>query len=123
MSYSTAKTAPNTTTGCSAQIDGSRIVSFKNDYRVALVCSVTDPQKDPLSDERILMSNLFEIIPGIIPIGSVRSPSGNFTIQAPTLTISFFAVLVPRDAAWEKISTLGQLLKENGKILDPRYYK
>jgi hypothetical protein len=115
-------TAPNSWSGCSAQIDGSLIASFKKGYHVALICVVTDPQRDPLTDEKIFVSNLFEIIPGVISLSGVRSPSGNFTVTVTPLTVNFFAVLVPREAAWDKITTMSQLLREGGKILDPRYY-
>jgi hypothetical protein len=123
MSYGVGITTPNNYAGCLGQIDGSRIISFKKRYKVALICVATDPQTDQLADQRIFVSNLFEIVAGPIPIVGVRSPSGEFKTQAQPLTINYFAVLVPLDVDWPKITTMGQLIREGGKILDPKYYQ
>ena len=123
MNHGISMTSQNNYAGCAATFDGSRIVSFKKDYKVALVCEATDPQADPLSDMHIFVSNIFEIVPGAISIAGVGAPNGEFKIQGQPLEINFFAVLVPRDVDWQKITTLGQLMREGGKILDPRYYQ
>lgn len=109
--------------GCNGQIDGTSLVSFSKEYKTALICAPLDAQQDQLSDKRIAVSPLFEIVPGLIPIIATGSPSGDFTISSPNIRIDYFAVLVPRELEWKKIDTLGDLRRQGGKILDSRYYQ
>jgi hypothetical protein len=109
---------------CAVNMDGTTIVSFKKEFKVALVCGHTDASTDILSDKHIVVSNLFEIVPGDIPISATKSPSGDFSVpNVGPLTINAFAVLVPRETKWEKLTTLSDIVALGGKILDPRYYK
>lgn len=108
--------------GCSGQINSSILMSFKRDFKVALVCVQKDPNVDQLNDKRILVSPLFEIIDGIIPVAAPNSPNGNFVVRTPSISIDYLPILVPQQVAWGKITTLEDLLQLGGKILDPRYY-
>ena len=51
ISYN-AMTTPGSITlaGCSAVIEGAQLLSFKKDYKVALVCAPLDPSVDELDD-------------------------------------------------------------------------
>ena len=108
--------------GCAGQIDGSRLLSFKTDYKVALACVLVDPSVDQLSDKRILVSQLDEIVDGTIPVVANKSPDGDFEIESPTVSVNYMAILVPKAVDWSKINTLNDLLQLNGKVLDSRYY-
>jgi hypothetical protein len=49
---------PNT---CGAQIDGSTLVGWGSDYRVAIICGISDPALDKLEDTRITITRFFTI--------------------------------------------------------------
>jgi hypothetical protein len=53
---------------CSAIIDTSRLLSFRDTYKLALVCGIQDPATDILEDNRITISNSFNIVPGGLSI-------------------------------------------------------
>ena len=109
--------------GCSGQIESEQLLSFKKEYHVALVCAVRDPNIDQLTDKRIVVSPLFEIVSGPIAVFAPSSPSGVFSVPIQgTITIDYMPILVPRNVKWEKITTLSDLIQMGGKVLDPRYY-
>jgi hypothetical protein len=130
--------------GCQATLDTSHLQSFANGYKIALVCVVQDPTTDILTDKRLVVSNLFTIVPGgitiIAPMTLQTVPSVAPQVTPPTstpppapqpsqalppveVTIGYLAVLVPNDVGRDKITTLADLERLGGKILDPKYYK
>jgi hypothetical protein len=122
--YQSAVSGQNTTLfGYSALVNGNVLLSFKKDYKVAIAVATLDPQVDQLADKHILVSPLFEISAGPIPMAALASPNGDFNIRSNTVTVNYFTILVPRGVQREKITTLGDLLQLGGKILDPKYYK
>jgi hypothetical protein len=52
---------PNT---CGAQIDGGALVGRGKDYRVALICGISDPAIDRFDDTRITVTRFFTISDG-----------------------------------------------------------
>ena len=109
---------------CIASVDGSRLVSFKKEFKLVLVCAASDPTSDVLSDKKIIVSNPFEIVSGLMQISAIKSPNGDFsTSRGQQLTINFFAVLVPREVEWAKLTTLADMMALGAKVLDPRYYR
>jgi hypothetical protein len=112
--------------GCIADIDGAVPTTFKKDYKVALVCAISDPNIDILSGTRIAVSDLFEIENGFIPARADKSPAGQFVVSTHPDGISgmnTFAILVPRETKWAKLTSLADVLALGGKILDPRFYQ
>jgi hypothetical protein len=107
---------------CRATIDMAQLESFRKDFKLALVCNALDPTIDSLSDTNIWVSNLFEITPGEVEIIANKSPFGDFLKTSKQLTVNHFAVLVPRDVPWKKITTLADLMRLGGKVLTPQYY-
>src|SRR5580704_6203573 len=53
---------------CAAVVDTSRLLSFRDTYKLALVCGIHDPATDMLEDDKITISNLFNIVPGGLSI-------------------------------------------------------
>jgi hypothetical protein len=107
-------------------LDTSHLMSFRDSYKLGLVCIVPDPSADPLTDNHILVSNPFEIVPGGVAIVANYSPSGfDLSKVSPGMQINlgFLAVLIPRDMPKEKITSLADLMRAGGKILDPKYYR
>jgi hypothetical protein len=124
VGYTVGPSGVATTEPCVATVDGTPLLTFKADFKLALVCVRPDPTKDILSDPHIFVSNLFEISSGPIAIEATKSPAGDFTDQGQgALTINHFAVLVPREVHWEKLTTLSDIMALGGKILDQKYYK
>jgi hypothetical protein len=69
---------------CSATIDTSRLVGLKNNYRVILICGLTDPTTDPLEDNRIAVSGAFHITGASVQIlASIRSMLETFAKVTP----------------------------------------
>ncbi len=110
---------------CHALVDTSHLMSFRDSYKLGLVCIVPDPSSDPLTDNHFLVSNPFEIVPGGVRIVADYSPSGFDLSKVPPgpVNLGFLAVLIPRDMPKEKITSLADLMRSGGKILDPKYYR
>jgi hypothetical protein len=58
--------APAGSNLCTVMIDGSQLVKWSIEYRVAFVCGFTDPTVDKYEDMRITVSAPFSIHPGDI---------------------------------------------------------
>jgi hypothetical protein len=56
--------APN----CGANVTTTRLRSFRDEYRIGLVCGFGDPSRDQLDDDRVTVSNLFHISQGSFSI-------------------------------------------------------
>ena len=109
--------------GCRSQINGNVLMAFQHSFKVAFVCGMIDPKIDILSDPHIFVSNLFEIVPALIPVEANASPSGPFSVSTGNaFPMQFFVILVPRETKWEKLTTLSDVESIGGKIPDPRYY-
>jgi hypothetical protein len=74
-------------------------------------------------DYRPVVSSLYEITPTTMNIFANKSPSGDFSVSGPNLTIMSIPILVPRELEWAKIATMSDLLRQGGKILDQQYYQ
>ena len=107
---------------CNALIDTSRLLSFRDDYKVGLICIVGDPQTDIMANKHILISNLFHITPAGVQIMVPGNIPGLENITGPT-PISFVAFIVPNNIEREKIATMGDVSTLGGKLLDPIYYR
>ena len=60
---------------CNGVFDSSRLVAFKQDYKVALVCGAEDPTTDRLQDKKVTFSNVFTITGGPIAITALYRPA------------------------------------------------
>jgi hypothetical protein len=134
---------------CNGTLDTSKLKSFSDKYRIAIICTIADPRVDIMSTKDLVITNLFEIPPDgltivldptlgepanngqpltateTVPAATPQTPSasGAPPTARPPVTINYFAVLLPKDIERDKITTLGDVEKVGGKILDPRYYK
>jgi hypothetical protein len=88
---------------CAVQADGTTVVSFKKDFKLALVCTTADPTTDVLSDTHIVVSSLFEIVPGPLAISANKSPSGDFTVPRGAGGIS-----VTPFVFWSRVILIGK---------------
>jgi hypothetical protein len=111
---------------CFGVIDTSKLVSFREDYQLALACGVNDPTVDKLDDNRIVVSNLFEILPSgvsvVVPVSSTladleKTPAGQGG------GVWHEALLIPRGVSKDKISRLRDVLQFRGKIVDEQYWR
>ena len=66
---------PNAET-CNATVNTSKLVGFQDDYRVVLICGVSDPATDPQEDSRRAISSKFHINGGLLtmvaPFGKLK---------------------------------------------------
>jgi hypothetical protein len=53
---------------CQGIVDGAQLAGYQDKYRIALVCGMSDPTIDRISDTRITISQLFTIQPQLIGI-------------------------------------------------------
>ncbi|HEY8096453.1 MAG TPA: hypothetical protein VIE65_10235 [Methylobacter sp.] len=109
--------------GFQSILDTTRLESFKERYKIGLVCFIQDPVVDIISDKNVV-SNLYTIIPGkqiVVATSEIKVPE--FLKDSPQRQIGFLAFLVPNEISVEKIKTLQDITDLRGKILDPHYYK
>lgn len=124
---------------CNSSIDTKRLVSFRKDYKLAVVCGVQDMSKDRLEDEIITISSRFTIIGGLQPIATPVSfkmaqhmedlskqaqkaagrPDQIVAVAIPTW---YTAILLPNDVPVSKIAKLQDVMTLGGKIIDPQYF-
>jgi hypothetical protein len=113
-------------TSCNSVVDMSKLQSFRDKYKLYLICGFTDPTIDMLEDQRILISNPFDIRPGGVQIVANYSKHMDELKQIPagtTLAEWHHAVLVPNEISRDKISTLADVVALGGKILTPGLYR
>jgi hypothetical protein len=109
---------------CVATLDTKRLLIFADDYKVALVCGLTDPAVDKIADDRIALSNFFTI-PQNAGL-DIQVHFGDKMQKAVTqagLSVWHEAVLIPNGVSWDKIKSLSDVINLRGKIIDPAYYK
>jgi hypothetical protein len=109
---------------CQAVLDTVRLSSFRDKYKIGLICMVQDPTIDVMTDENILISNLYTIVPGMQQInvkGSIKIPDS--LTPSPGMGVGYLAFVVPNEIVKEKLKTIDDINKLGGKILDPLYYR
>jgi len=124
--YSTA-TIPNViggwsgaTDGCSALVDTSKLVGFKNRYHLFLVCQIADPTIDPLEDTRIAISSPFNITGRGLQIVVPYAPDSPIKKVATVGTLTNLTiVLLPREQDLSRIKRLSDVPKDGGIVLIP----
>jgi len=67
--------ASHSTGPCVATINTEKILAFREHYKFALVCYMSSPVQDPISDKNIFVSNLFTIAPGGETVAATPGPS------------------------------------------------
>jgi hypothetical protein len=113
---------------CNAQVDTSRLIGFKNGYRLVLICGASDPKVDPQEDDRIAVSAAFHITGQPV---AVLAPFGNlaeFIKQSPapppgqqTGFVLWHAVaLIPKESDPASIKRVSDVYRQGGRIVtDP----
>jgi len=110
---------------CQFTLDTSRLVPFQDKYRIAAVCGLNDPNMEKLDDNRISVSNLFEIVPPGITILDTVGPEMRTAMQAyqpNAAPLWYEAVLVPVGVDRNRIATLRDLIRMGGKIIRSQYW-
>jgi hypothetical protein len=107
-----------------AVVDTTRLLSFKDTHKIVLVCGIENQTIDKMADERILISNPFDIRPGGVAITANFSPKMDELkgIQGVVQVWEMIA-LVPPGVSREKISKLADIDNLGGKLVAPGYYK
>lgn len=128
--------------GCNANIDVSRLESFKSKYRVVLICGISDNKNDAQEDTRISISSPFNIVsaPSFLqisaPLGAMaeaikaapqvqaiqngQNGQPNQKVMAQTVNMWHSIALVPSDADVSEIKRISDVSKHGGRILsDP----
>jgi hypothetical protein len=110
---------------CNATIDTSRLIGFKNGYRMVLVCGASDPKVDPQEDNRIAVSSAFHITGAPV---LVVAPFGSLTEavkQVPPNTGQGFMLwhavaLIPKDSDPAAIKRISDVYRQGGRVVtDP----
>jgi hypothetical protein len=101
----------------------TRLQSFRKDYNLAVVCLVNDPSIDPLSDDRLTISNPFDITPGGINIVATNGRNLDKMSPGPIHSLNHFVILIPKNITLDKIATLDDVRKFGGKIVVPQYWE
>ena len=116
------------TQSCTAQVDTSRLIGFKNGYRVILVCGASDPKIDSQEDSRIAISRSFHITGSPV---NIVAPFGNLTEvakdipPAPQGQQAFFMLwhavaLVPKETDPSTIKRVSDIYRQGGRMVtDP----
>lgn len=107
---------------CTAVIDTSRLLSFKDDYKLALACGILDPSVDALQDKRLTISSLFTIVPGGVAIVATEERQ-HVDLPPNGAALAHYVILLPNDVPIDKIATLSDVTNLGGKIINPRYYR
>jgi len=112
------------TAQCNAVVDTTRLQTFKDTYKLVLICGVENPTMDKMEDERILISNPFDIRPGGVAIVANYSHKlDELKAIQGTVQVWEMIAMMPPGVSREKISKLSDIEKLNGKILAPGYYQ
>jgi hypothetical protein len=110
---------------CTATVDTSRLVGFKNKYHMVLICGVSDPKIDPQDDERIGVSTSFRITGQTMsiagPLGKILEIRKDIP-PMPEGTIAQFNIwhaiaLIPNAKDPATIQMVSDVPKEGGLIL------
>lgn len=110
---------------CNAVVDTSRLIGFKNGYRMVLICGASDPKVDPQEDDRISVSAAFHITGA--PVGMV-APFGNlvsaFKGVVPNTGQGFnlwhSIALIPKDSDPGSIKRVSDVTRQGGRLVtDP----
>ena len=127
-------TDPNS---CVATVDTSKLVPFKKDYKVAVICGLQDPTKDFLDNETITVSNAYNITGAAVAMQTpiregmkkvmneavertkAAMSQANITVAVPTW---YEVVLLPNEVSVSKIAKLSDVLSLKGKILNAQYF-
>lgn len=129
------------TTGpsCWATVDTSRLLSFRKEYDLALVCGVTNPTIDKLADTRVSISNLFviraepltittpyskdmtEAINKLVDEARKTAPEG--TPMPVQVQIWWEPILVKKGTDMATIHRLSDVTRYGGKILRQQYFE
>jgi hypothetical protein len=109
--------------GCNSTIDTTTILSFEKSYKLMLLCGFIDPTIDKMEDERIFVSNPFDIRPGGVTIVATYTPKPAEMKDINLPYVWHMPVLIPPGVPKEKISRMSDIEKFGGKLLMPGYYK
>jgi hypothetical protein len=120
------------TTQCTAAINGSQLMQWKEEYHVVLVCGFGDPTKDRLEDARITISRPFTVSDGAISISAPYSsamidglretaaPVFKATPKANAVEIYlwFRIALIRKDSDLSNIHRLSDVARNGGQLID-----
>jgi hypothetical protein len=120
---------------CSAVVDANKLISFRKDYKLAVVCGYQDASKDRLDDENITVSNRFTITPGAIQVVTAvalpmaqraaqiiadgQKGNQNASVAIPTW---YDVILLPNEIPTSKVAKLADVTALGGKILNSQYF-
>jgi hypothetical protein len=104
---------------CLGVLDTRRLQPYRRKFDVALACGIDDPSVDRMKDTAITISPLHTIVPGTQKILVHTSPAMAEKIASQkAMTVWYKAVLLPKDIYMGKITTLFEVPKNGGKIID-----
>lgn len=121
---------------CSATIDGSKLVDWKETDRVALICGVTDPTVDQMEDTRITITQPFTIqLQQMVMTASYSKEMADFLnglLDQPRKTAPpppgmetliqwsswYQLVLLPKEVDTSAIHSLSDVTRRAGKVID-----
>ena len=134
---------------CIGTADTSRMQGFQSKYDLAMICVLEDPRVDKFYDTRIAISAPFRIVPGSVTM-QAKPRNGNLTSEfltsmlppnaqlaapdstpppgtvktnvAVNISVSRFAILIPRGRDLSNIKRLADVEDQGGRILSPLYY-
>jgi len=114
---------------CKASIDSSKLVVFKKNHKLVLLCGIADPSVDQYQDESVSFSTPYTITGRVQTVQQTVSKVLEEKIQLyhpspPATQVSLWVepVVVPLDQDMSRLKKLADVKKDGGKIIDPRYY-
>jgi hypothetical protein len=109
--------------GCTAAVQMNKLTTFRDTYKVALVCGIIDRARDMMEDDRVTISSLFTIVPGAIQIQAQHKADLVAFFSAPNQQMWFEAILLPEGTDIARITRLSDVKKYKGKILHEGLYE
>jgi hypothetical protein len=108
--------------GCGGVVDSTKLIGWKNKYRIILVCGVTDDRIDPRDNDKISLSKPFTITGQPISIAVDGGGMQDAINQMPVGASAFMwhtIALVPLDEDMSEIKRLSDITRHGGLLASP----
>lgn len=103
--------------GCNGMLDTSRLVGYKDNYRIGFACTVEDATVDQFEDERIGVSNAFTITGGTVPVLILYKGTKMEGVPVVGGRTNTWAFLFPKDEDIKTVKKLSDIKRYGGVLL------
>jgi hypothetical protein len=109
----------NSPAGCYSTVVTSDLESYKDKYRVGLVCGFLDARVDMKEDTKIIVSSLFSINENGVTIMAPWTGELAERAKTPGLQVWNQPFIIPKDINLSKITRLSDIEQLGGQLLGP----